>query len=273
MVPITLQCENMRRLCYMPIFAAFLSTVCIRIPAIGQVILPPKQVVRPADLREVRVDDGFWSPKLRVWAGTTVYDVFDKLEGKYEPDRGDIIDEKAKLGRTRDAFLNFDRVARGEKKTGLHDGPPWYDGLVYETIRGAADLLAVHPDAGLEARIDGYVVRIAAAQNADPDGYLNTWTTLMEPDRRWGRNGGDDKWQHDVYNSGMLIEAGVHYYNSTGKTALLRVGVRQANYICLQIGPAPKYNVIPGHGGPEEAMLKLYQLMAAHPELKGGRYQ
>jgi len=102
--------------------------------------------IEPVSFQNVRIDDQFWNPKFKVWNSTTVYDVFDKLEGKYEPDRPDIIKEKEKLGRTRNAFQNFDWVAEGKKNTQQHDGPPWYDGLVYETIRGAADLLTQHPD-------------------------------------------------------------------------------------------------------------------------------
>ena len=36
-----------------------------------------------------------------------------------------------------DAFENFDLVASGARDIGRHAGPPWYDGLVYETIRGS----------------------------------------------------------------------------------------------------------------------------------------
>ena len=234
----------------------------------AQTVPRSQHIIHPLDLREVRVGDGFWGPRLKLWSSRTVYDVFDKLEGKYEPDRPDIIAEKARLGRTRNAFLNFDLVAEGKKDTHTHDGPPWYDGLVYETIRGAADLLVEYPDIALQLRIDGYIDRIAAAQAVDPDGYINTYTTLTRPQQRWGTHGGDDKWQHDVYNSGMLIEAAVHYYKATGKTKLLYVAVKLSNYICKEIGPAPKLNVIPGHGGPEEAMLKLYQLFRDQPELK-----
>ncbi|HEY4208652.1 MAG TPA: hypothetical protein VGM31_17620, partial [Puia sp.] len=80
--------------------------------------------IQSLDLREVRIDDGFWGPRMSLWSSRTVYDVLDKLEGKYNPDRPGIIAEKNKLGRTRNAFLNFDRVARGEKNTQTHDGPP-----------------------------------------------------------------------------------------------------------------------------------------------------
>ncbi len=238
----------------------------------GQVALAQRlkqaQVIHPLNLANVAIDDPFWSPKYRVWDAVTVFDVLDKLEGKYDPDRPDIKEEKAKTGRTRNAFLNFDLVAQGKKNIDAHDGPPWYDGLVYETITGASDMLQQHPDLKLEKKLDGYINRIAAAQAADPDGYLNTYTTLTRPDKRWGINGGDDKWQHDIYNSGMLVEAGVHYYKATGKTKLLNVAVKLSNYIYTQIGPAPKLNVIPGHAGPEWAMLTMYQLFKDHPELK-----
>jgi DUF1680 family protein len=227
-----------------------------------------QQVIHPLNLQDVKVNDSFWSPKIKVWNTVTVYDVFDKLEGKYVPDRPDIIEEKEKTGRTRNAFLNFDLVAQGKKNINMHDGPPWYDGLVYETIRGAADLLAEYPDPKLEKKIDAYIDRIAAAQAADPDGYINTYTTLTQPDKQWGLNGGLDRWQHDVYNAGMLIDAAVHYYNATHKTKLLTVAVKLSNYIYKVMGPAPKKNVIPGHGGPEEAMLRLYQLFKANPQLK-----
>lgn len=208
-----------------------------------------QQVIHSLNLQDVKVNDSFWSPKLRVWKTVTVYDVFNKLEGKYDPDRPDLKAEKEKWGRTRNAFLNFDLVAQGKVDTKAHDGPPWYDGLVYETIRGAADLLVAYPDPKMEQKIDAYIDRIAAAQAVDPDGYINTYTTLTRPTMRWGQNGGEDRWQHDVYNSGMLIDAGIHYYKATGKTKLLKVGVKLGNYIYKVIGPAPKSNAIPGHGG------------------------
>lgn len=251
-----------------PRMVKFLVAACCLLFSHGLLPAQQPQPLQSLLLSDIRIKDAFWSPKYAVWTKTTVYDVFDKLEGKYEPDRKDIIEEKQKTGKTRNAFLNFDRVARGDKDTKQFDGPPWYDGLVYETIRGAADLLIQFPDKKLEQKIDAYIDRIAAAQAADPDGYLNTYTTLNQSHQRWGTNGGNDRWQHDVYNAGMLVEAAVHYYKATHKTKLLAIAVRLSNYMWTDMGPAPKKNVVPGHGGPEEALLKLYALFRDEPKLK-----
>jgi DUF1680 family protein len=205
--------------------------------------------LRAIPIQQVAIEDGFWSPKRAVWRAVTIPDCFTKFEN----DRGGAIN-------------NFDRVRDG--KVGGHAGPEWYDGLIYEMIRGTADFLAARRDAELERRLDGYIERIAAAQARDPDGYLNTWTQLMAPSKRWGLNGGNDVQQHDVYNCGAMVEAAVHYYLATGKTNLLRVAVKFANCACDVMGPPPKANVIPGHAGPEEAFSALYLLFRARPELK-----
>ena len=202
----------------------------------------------PVPLKSVKIEDAFWSPKLAAWRTTTIKDCLDKFE---------------KDG----AFRNFDHVARGELNA-AHGGPQWYDGLVYEVIRGAADLLIQQPDPALEARIDGYIDRIAAAAARDPDGYINTYTQMREPGHRWGQNGGNDREQHDLYNIGCLVEAGVHHYRATGKTKLLGTAVRAANGMVKVMGPPPRKNIIPGHALSEESFVGLYELFRERPGLK-----
>ena len=219
-----------------------------------------RQILHLPELDQVRIEDAFWSPKLETWRKITANDVLDKFEGKYTPFPG--------WDDTRDAFRNFDRVAEGQRDIKQHDGPEWYDGLVYESIRGIADFLAGHPNKEMEKRIDGYIDRIYAAQQTEPTGYINTHTQLMENDHRWGDNGGLLRGQHDVYNAGMLIEAGVHYYQATGKTRLLEIATRFANYMADYMGPEPRKNVVPAHSGPEEAVMALYWLYKNELELK-----
>jgi len=203
----------------------------------------------PVPIGQVAItNDTFWEPKLKTWRNVTIGHCLDNFEA-------------------RGVFENFDNVRDGKLKQ-KYNGSPWFDGLVYEMIRACGDFLAAKPDEALERRLDGYIQRIVAAQARDPDGYLNTYTQMERPTQRWGTNGGDEKFQHDVYNSGALIEAGVHYYRATGKLPLLKAGVRIANHMCDVMGPAPKRNIIPGHSGPEECLVLLYALFRDQPGLK-----
>ena len=56
------------------------------------------------------------------------------------------------------------------------------DGLIYEMIRGSSDFLVAHPDPELQKQVDGYVQRIVTAAPENPNGYVNTYTQLVEPD-------------------------------------------------------------------------------------------
>jgi DUF1680 family protein len=216
---------------------------------INQASAQPSNQLTPVSIQSVTIEDSFWSPKRKIWQEVTIPDCFSK----FEDDRGG-------------ALNNFDRVRDG--KSDGHAGPPWYDGLIYEMIRGSADFLAARRAPLLEARIDGYIARIITAQDRDPNGYLNTWTQLEHPNQRWGLNGGNDGYQHEMYNVGAMCEAAVHYYQATGKSSLLKAAVKLANYTCDEVGPAPKHELIPNHAITEEAFGELYLFFRAHPELK-----
>ncbi len=211
--------------------------------------MPAPHRIEPVPSQQVAIKDEFWSPKLKVWQEVTIRDCFRKFEN----DRGG-------------ALNNFDKVCEGRK--GGHAGPPWYDGLIYEMIRGSADFLVIQQDPELEVQLDGYIARIAAAAAKNPNGYINTYTQLDEPGHEWGFNGGLQIWQHEVYNAGALVDAGIHYYRATGKIVLLATGVKFANYMAELMGPPPKKNIVPCHSLPEEALVKLYVLFRDNPDLK-----
>ena len=235
-----------------------------------------RRMVYPAP-NQVKITDKMWSPILERTRTVTIPDVLDKFEGRHidhvakdadnfwSPDRGRIAGEESKE-RSHNTLRNFELVAEGHVADGGHFGFPWFDGLIYETITGISDYLLQHPDPAMERRLDEYIRRIEAAQKADPNGYINTYTTLMENNHRWGENGGNLRWQHDVYNSGCLVEAGVHYYKATGKTQLLEVATRLANYMYDYMAGA-NHNVVPGHALPEDALIQLYNLYKSEPKL------
>lgn len=203
----------------------------------------------PVPIRDVTVEDAFWCPKRKVWQEVTIRDCLRK----FESDRGG-------------ALNNFDKVRDGS--LGGHAGDPWMDGLVYEMIRGASDFLIAHPDPELQQQLEGYGKRIAAAAARRPDGYVNTYTQLMEPGHEWGLNGGLQIWQHEIYNLGALVDAGIHFYRASGSTTLLAPAVKISNTMYDFMGPAPKKNIVPCHPLPEEAMVRLYELFRDEPELK-----
>lgn len=208
-----------------------------------------ERMARPAH-GSVQITEGFWKEQLDKIHRITVWDVLNKFEHDHEAG----------------IMKNYEWVAEG--KTGEHIGPPWYDGLICEVIRGISDILALSYDRKLDEKIEYYTEKMERAQAVDPDGYINTYTTLMCPDKRWGENGGSLIWQHELYNIGCLAEAGIHYYQATKKTRLLRCAVLAANCLCRTCGPAPRKNIVPAHSLAEEAMVKLYRLFDGDAELK-----
>ncbi|MBR0057308.1 MAG: glycoside hydrolase family 127 protein [Kiritimatiellae bacterium] len=194
-------------------------------------------------LSAVKVEDAFWSPRYALWRMTTIPDVLGKLESRSH------------------VAQNLELAARGA--TSGHQGHYFFDGLLCEALRGASDYLAAQPDAALEGAIDRWAALIAAAQR--PDGYLNTRCQIEGDNHRWGDNGAFGMDQHEIYDAGCLVEAGVHYYLATGKAALLGCAIRFANLLCDTMGPPPRRNLIPTHSLAEEALVKLARLLKDDP--------
>ncbi len=205
------------------------------------------------ELEQVKVTGGFWKEKLDVIADVTVETVLENLE---------------KAG-TVDNFARAGLPGQKDKAQTL----PWNDGLLFESIRGAADFLRVRPNKEIEARIDRYVDVIYQACLRSETGYLSTWMMMDFPGLYFDESG-DARQYHDAYNFGCMTEAAVHYYKATGKTKLLFVATRFAEFIAGNYGygqkadGSKKINMVPSHEGPEEMLLKLYILYRDNPELK-----
>lgn len=65
--------------------------------------------------------------------------------------------------------------------------------------------------------------------------------------------------KHEMYCAGHMIEAGVAYYQATGKRKLLDVCVRMVDHMMSIFGPG-KRHWVPGHEEIELALVKLYQV-------------
>lgn len=190
----------------------------------------PLKMIEQIDFSHVKINDNFWSPRLSKHVSATLPVCIDQIENQ--------------TGRIR----NFENAAKGE---GEHSGIFFDDSDVYKALEGMAYSLINNPDPELEKKADEWIDKFAAAQQ--PDGYINTFYTLTGLDKRWTNM---DK--HEMYCAGHMIEAGVAYFQATGKRKLLDVCIRMTDHMMSQFGPG-KRHWVPGHEEIELALVKLYQ--------------
>ena len=196
--------------------------------------------IHPISLTQVRINDKFWAPRIEINHLITIPHAFKKCE---------------KSGR----IDNFSRAA-GLLNDGKKPIFPFDDSDVFKVIEGAAYSLIHFPDPKLEEYLDDLIEKIAAAQ--EDDGYLYT-TRTINPSKPhiWA---GKKRWElvsvlsHELYNMGHLIEAGIGYYQATGKRKLLKLAIKSADLINREFGPG-KLERIPGHQEIEIALIRLYK--------------
>ena len=161
--------------------------------------------------------------------------------------------EDAEKSHVAQNFINAAKALRGEDAGDGFYGMVFQDSDAYKWLEATAYSLALRRDDELEKNADELISLIAAAQ--DSDGYLNTYFTIKDRDRRWTNllEG------HELYCSGHMIEASCAYYEATGKRVLLDVAVRNAECIYEHF-IVQGVKGIPGHPEIELALLKLYRL-------------
>lgn len=131
----------------------------------------------------------------------------------------------------------------------------FWDSDIAKWIEAASYTLRWHPDDELDALLDSVIERLAAAQQ--PDGYLNTYFTLVLPGERFT----DLEDAHELYCAGHIFEAAVAHFQATGKRTLLDVACRYADLIRDTFGTGP--DQLPGYDGHEEIELALVRLAGA----------
>lgn len=218
----------------------------------------------PAPFSRVRIDDGFWTPRVRQMQEVTVPDLLD-------------------LAETQGKLDNFRLVAG--RKTGKIRTYNAADSDVYKLIEAAAYTLAWRRSPELERRLDTLIDDIVAAQQ--PDGYLNTQFTLpldhpaappvdarfvrtfgFGPAGRWASRA--DNWPKNysqLYCAGHLFEAAVAYREATGKTVLFAAAVRLADHLVRQFPVAEKLDYA-DHPEVEIGLMRLYEATGRNAYLR-----
>jgi len=192
----------------------------------------PRRRLEPLPLTEVSVAGPFWGPRVEANRRATLRCVYDACK---------------RTGR-------IDALRLGWRPGDPNPPHVFWDSDVAKWVEAAAYELAVRDDADLERRAEEVADLFVRSQQ--PDGYLNTHFTSVEPANRW-TNLRD--W-HELYCAGHLIEAAVAHFEATGRRSLLDALCRYADHIDATFGPGDgRKRGYPGHEEVELALVKLYR--------------
>lgn len=197
--------------------------------------------VKEVDLHHLKVNDPFLGQYQQLVRDVVIPYQWDALN--------DRIDE----AEPSHAIENF-RIAAGQQ-SGEFYGMVFQDSDVAKWLEAVAWSLCQKPDAELEKTADEVIELVAAAQCED--GYLNTYFTVKAPGDRWTNLAEC----HELYCAGHMIEAGVAFFQATGKRRLLEVVCRLADHIDTVFGPGEnQLQGYPGHPEIELALMRLYDV-------------
>ena len=112
---------------------------------------------------------------------------------------------------------------------GSFKGPPFNDGDFLKWFEALVQVYAVTKDPALDAQMDEIIAVIARAQRED--GYLHTKTII--PQRQGDPKAREfaDREHFETYNMGHLITAACIHHRATGKTSMLDLARKAADYI------------------------------------------
>ena len=228
--------------------------------------------MQPADIKNVKITDEFWSRKQALvkkevipYQWEILNDRIPEAEASYcmhNFKAAGLLNEK--MRKKGDAFEAPRFTYRGfavfpEKREDARDdefyGFVFQDSDFYKWIEAVGYSLMTNPDPVLEETADRAIDIVCAAQL--PNGYLDTYYIINGMDKSFS----DLRDHHELYCLGHLIEGAVAYYLATGKDKLLKAAERYADHVASLFGNGEgKINGYPGHEIAEMALFALYDL-------------
>jgi len=195
----------------------------------------PYAKLRSVEIGDVQWTDGFWAER---------FDVCRKTMG---PNMWRLL-EDPQISHAYDNFL----VAAGLKQ-GRHRGPKWHDGDFYKWLEAAAFVYGITKDETLNRQMDQIIDVIGKAQR--DDGYIHTPVIISQrqhvdhvggiPSSKRGRDARDtnefqNRLDFETYNMGHLMTCACVHYRATGKTSLLRIAQKAADFLYTVYTDSPR---------------------------------
>jgi len=199
-------------------------------------------------IHAVTITDGFWGARRKTNVEKSIPSMEKLLESNGRMD-------------------NFLRLVG--KSDAPQRGPVYSDSDVYKWVESVGFILQSGDRPDLRALTEKIIGEVVAVQ--EPSGYLNTYYVRdrakqrMEPEtQRWG---------HELYNFGHMLQGAIAYYRATGDRTLLDASIRFVDTFLLPtFGPGPdKKPIFSGHPEVELALIELYRTTGdrRHLELAG----
>jgi len=245
------------------------------------------------NLGEVTINSGFWGDLIDQYSGYTIGYIFDMFDYSHSFDNFDRVARGERAWTSTSVHAGEILIPSGDNRLiGDKDGnwnwgnEPWREGLIMETIQASGNYIIANAKKrsdidsakALRERVDAYVDRIYKAALSTTgtdkkgntiDGYFSTFN-LLKSDSVFDEASGGAIWNHDLYNFGCYVEAGISWYKATGDTRLLYVATRFAEFIVDYIYGVNGQNgfmTVPPHQIAEETLLDLYDLYKNNPAL------
>ena len=194
----------------------------------------PYAKLRNVPVHAVTITSGFWQARREINVNSSIPSMEKLLEAN---------------GR----MNNYLRLVG--KNDARQTGPVYSDSDVYKWLEAVGFALQSGDVPELHAQADKIIKEVVAVE--EPSGYLNTYYAgdrtkdRMQPEvQRWG---------HELYNLGHMIQGAIAYYRATGDTTLLDSGRRFVDsYLLPSFGPAAdKKPIFSGHPEIELALIEL----------------
>jgi uncharacterized protein len=184
----------------------------------------------------VKITNGFWGSRRAINVKSSIPSMEKLLEAN---------------GR----MTNFLRLAK--QSDAPQQGPVYSDSDVYKWLEAVGFALQSGDITQLHVQADKIIKEVIAVQ--EPNGYLNTYYVgekakdRMQPQvQRWG---------HELYNIGHMIQGGIAYYRGTGDATMLDSSRRFVDdFLLPNFGPGPdKKAIFSGHPEIEMALVEMYR--------------
>ncbi len=210
--------------------SVFLALACFILSA-TTVTSSPHAILQPIPLGEARWTTGFWA------------DRFELCQTQMLPGMGRLME-----GTNYSQFFRNFEIAAGLAE-GRSRGASFNDGELYKLIEAASAVQAIAPSDYFDRSLDRGIAVIAQAQRAD--GYLHTPVLIRQRNGDTNAAPFQDRNNFELYNLGHLMSAACVHHQATGKTNLLAVACKAADFLAQALSNGPpdvlRSSVCPSH--------------------------